>query len=95
MRVRFFAYIRNYTGCSEGDYPLQPTIGKLARALCDRYGKNLSSKIFPNGYSKGDEEFGAEIIILINGRHVCHLQGEATPLKDDDRVDIFPVVAGG
>ncbi|MDR0464661.1 MAG: MoaD family protein [Treponema sp.] len=95
MRVRFFAYIRNFTGCSEADFSHKETAGELARFLCDRYGKNLSLKIFPGGYSKGDEEFGPEIIILVNGRHVCHLQRTKTPLNDDDRVDIFPVVAGG
>ena len=95
MRVRFFAYLRNFTKCAEADLPHQETIGALARLLCDRYGEKMQQKIFPGGYSKGDEEFGPEIIILINGRHVSHLQGAATILNPDDRVDIFPLVAGG
>ena len=92
MRVRFFAYIRNFTGCAEADIPYEETAGALARSLCNRYGDKLRQKIFPDGNS---EEFGPEIIILINGRHVCHYQGPATPLNPDDRVDVFPVVAGG
>ena len=95
MRVRFFAYIRNFTGCAETDIPVQETAGALARLLCERYGDKLRQKIYPNGCDEGNEEFGPEIIILINGRHVCHLQGQATLLNEDDRVDIFPVVAGG
>ena len=94
MRVRFFAYIRKITSCTEADFPCQETAGALARSLCDHYGEALRQKIFPPGRSD-DEEFSSEIIILINGRHVSHLGGPAAPLKDDDRVDIFPVVAGG
>lgn len=93
MRVRFFAYIRNMTGCTEAEIPYQETAGSLARSLCERYGSQLKHKIFPDGC--GEEKFGPEIIILINGRHVSHLGGYAAPLKPDDHVDIFPVVAGG
>ena len=99
MRVRFFAYIRNFTGCAEADLPYEETAGALARSLCTRYGDKLGEKIFPAGTGgadgKGPAEFGPEIIILINGRHVSHLGGAAAPLNPDDRVDIFPVVAGG
>jgi len=42
-----------------------------------------------------EEKFGPEIIFLVNGRHVNHLGGPAALLKSDDRVDVFPVVAGG
>ena len=106
MRVRFFAYIRNFTKCAEADIPYKETIGALARSLCDIYGDALRQKIFPSDISSGkgtpkrskttgEEQFGSEIIILINGRHVGHLGGIAAPLNPDDRVDIFPVVAGG
>ena len=147
MRVRFFAYLRNITGCVEADIPYRETAGALARLLCERYGEKLRQKIFPAGgeprlsasaevpgnsagksggadkpeygiipegknmpeSSAGaagpnqsfagsppaEEEFGPEIIFLINGRHVTHLGGPAAPLNPDDRVDVFPVVAGG
>ena len=102
MQVRFFAYLRNITGCLEADIPYQETAGALAHSLCEIYGEKLRQKIFPEdpGLSKNDsrkegEFFGPEIIILINGRHVCHMGGLAAPLKPEDRVDVFPVVAGG
>ena len=91
MRVRFFAYLRDFTGCAETDIPYRETIGALARSLCDLYGDRLREKILS---TKGDQ-FSPEIIILINGRHVSHLGGPAAPLNPDDRVDIFPMVAGG
>ena len=92
MRVRFFAYIRNFTGCAEADIPYQETAGALAHSLCKRYGSKLQQKFFP---SDNEDTFGPEIIVLINGRHVIHLGGVNAPLQPDDRVDIFPVVAGG
>ena len=93
MRVRFFAYLRNITGCIEADIPYQKNAGALACSLCDLYGEKLRQKIFPSGNS--EKEFGPEIIFLINGRHVNHLGGPAACLSPDDRVDVFPVVAGG
>jgi len=115
VRVRFFAYLRNITGCAEADVPYSETVGSLARSLCDLYGEKLKEKIFPQGNKEasptmlaspttlasstpltGEEtQIGAEIIILINGRHINHLGGVAAPLKPDDRIDVFPVVAGG
>jgi molybdopterin synthase sulfur carrier subunit len=98
VRVRFFAYIRNFTGCAEADFPHEETVGALARTLCTCYGEKLRQKIFPDNKildASGTEQFGQEIIILINGRHVNHLGGPSAPLEPDDRVDIFPIVAGG
>jgi molybdopterin synthase sulfur carrier subunit len=95
MRVRFFASLRKFTGCVEAEIPYEDTAGALARSLCDRYGVNLRQKIFPVESPAAEGEFSPEIIILINGRHVSHLGGVAAPLKSDDRVDIFPIVAGG
>ena len=100
MRVRFFAYLREFTGCAEADIPYEKTAGALARSLCELYGEKIREKIFPSCDSggkgkKGKEKFGPEIIILINGRHVSHLGGFNAPLEPDDRVDVFPMVAGG
>ena len=101
MRVRFFAFIRDITGCAEADVPYQETAGALARSLCEKYGEKLRQKIFPEDDASGKkvkgkaEKFGPEIIVLVNGRHVNHLGGPAAPLNPEDRVDFFPVVAGG
>ena len=99
MRVRFFAFIRNETGCAEAEIPYEETLGALARSLCAKYGEGLRQKIYSIDKSanaaNGPEEFSKEIIFLINGRHMNHLGGAAAPLKPDDRVDVFPVVAGG
>ena len=90
MCVKFFAYLRDYTGCSETDVSSASTIGDLARILCERYGSRLREKLLT-----ADGVLGPEIIIMINGRHVSHLGGIDAPLKSDDTVQIFPMVAGG
>jgi molybdopterin synthase sulfur carrier subunit len=101
VRVRFFAHLRNITNCAEADVPCKETAGALARSLCDLYGEKLRQKFFPAGNAEvpveipKEDQLGAEIIFLVNGRHISHLGGLAAPLKPDDRVDIFPVVAGG
>ena len=98
MRIRFFAQLRTITGCAEVDLPYRETIGALVRSLCELYGETLRKKIFTascGAPGAGEDEFGPDIIILINGRHVNHLGGAAAALNPDDRVDIFPVVAGG
>jgi len=90
MRVKFFAYLRDYTNCSETDVPAAPTVGDLARILAERYGPKLGGKLLgPDG------ELGEEIVVMINGRHVVHLGGIDARLRDEDLVQIFPLVAGG
>ncbi len=36
-----------------------------------------------------------DYIYLVNGRNIVFLQNEKTPLKNGDRVTIFPPVGGG
>jgi len=90
MRVKFFAYLRDYTNCSETDVPAVPTIRELTQILGERYGSKLGERLLA-----ADGELGSEIVIMINGRHVVHLGGIDAPLKDDDVVQMFPLVAGG
>lgn len=91
MRVKFFAYLRDFTGCNEADFPYYDTAGKLARALCERYGQKLRGKML----NAEENDFGKEIIVLINGRHTAHLGGFDAPLNENDTVFVFPMVAGG
>ena len=90
MRVKFFAYLRDYTGCPETEVASAATIGDLARILGERYGPKIRDKLL-----SADGELGSEIILMINGRHVAHLGGINAPLNSDDTVQIFPLVAGG
>jgi sulfur-carrier protein len=89
MKVLFFAYIRDYTKCKDVDMDCCHDIRSLLEKLSEKYGQGFRHKIF-----KG-ENLSSEIIILINGRHISHLDGMSTELHEDDEISIFPVVAGG
>ncbi|MEG2642748.1 MAG: MoaD family protein [Eubacterium sp.] len=91
MKVKFFAYIRDYTGTKAIDMEAVPDVYTLIHELSDRYGKDFRGVAL----APGGETLGDEIIILVNGRHVEHLNGIHTPLVPSDTVAIFPVVAGG
>ena len=91
MQVKFFAYIRDYTGCKSIDFPYCKTIKDLTNSLCEKYGDKLRNKMLSHDGSK----LGEEIIILVNGKNVVHLAGINTKLISTDVISIFPVVAGG
>lgn len=89
MEVKFFAYIRDYTNCKETKLAYEGTVEELLIKLSDIYGERFRSKVF------NKNELSKEIIILVNGRHIVHLDGIKTKLESDDIISIFPVVAGG
>lgn len=89
MKVKFFAYLRDFTKTKEVDINGCRTVLELLTRLSDKYGNNLKDKLYKNG------ELSNEIIILVNGRHIVHLNGINTEIKENDEISIFPVVAGG
>lgn len=89
MVIKFFAYIRDYTGSKEIIIDRCPTLRELLDKLCSKYGKRFSEKIFIR------DRLSDDIIILVNGRHILHLQGLDTNLDENDEISIFPKVAGG
>ncbi len=90
MTVKYFATIRTYTGETERRVEDAPAdLRELVTALAGRYGTSFRRAVL------SDDELNGEIIILVNGRNVLYLQGLDTPLKADDEVSIFPMVAGG
>ncbi|MBA1335649.1 MAG: hypothetical protein HPY66_1275 [Firmicutes bacterium] len=90
MKIKFFAYIRDYTGSKEIEYNRCATVQELLDELCIKYGIKFRKLIFTD-----DHQLSDEIIILVNGRSIVHLNFLNTPLKQDDEISIFPVVAGG
>ena len=89
MKVKFFAYIRDYTKTKEITIAHYKTLEELLLKLCEMYGKQFKNKVFKNA------QLSDEVIILVNGRNIFHLQGLKTPLSPKDEISIFPVVAGG
>ena len=90
MTIKYFAYLRNITGCKQEPWPAEPDVRALLRALCNKHGDALRRKLFiPGSENPGD------VIIMVNGRHIAHIGGLEAALRDEDTVQIFPVVAGG
>lgn len=89
MKVKYFAYLRDYTGSKEIEAEHCESLRELLIMLCDRHGPRFKGKIFKN------DGLSDEIIIMVNGRNIVHLQGLDTLLSPEDEISIFPVVAGG
>lgn len=67
----------------------EPDLRALLKGLGAQYGAAFETRIF-----EGDR-ISDTIIIFINGRDIVYLNGLDSPLKVDDVVAVFPVVAGG
>lgn len=93
MIVKFFAYYRDndFAGCKETSVQPVKTLKELGEVLADRYGNKFRDEYF----DASGEAIGEKTIILVNGRRAEFLNGINTELKDEDTVQIFPVVAGG
>jgi len=89
MTIQYFADFRNVTGCKQEQWPYEPDVSATLHSLCAKYSAMRKKVFLP-----GTEELGA-VVILVNGRHIAHLKGLETPLRQSDTVQIFPVVAGG
>ena len=90
MRVKYFANVRNLTGCLEEawDRPAAD-LRQLVAGLAEVHGSAFRDRV-----REGDR-LNPTIIILVNGQSVVHLGGLDTPLAPDDTVVFFPMVAGG
>ena len=90
MIIRYFADILALTGRGEETWTnAVPDMRSLLQGLAAQYGSAFEKRIF-----EGDQ-LNKAITIFINGRDVAHLKGIDSPLKSDNVVAIFPIVAGG
>ena len=90
MLVKFLATYRQITGCKSCDVPAPQDVLALMAELSARWPKFRNLILSEDGTDKGND-----VIILVNGRHIEHLDGIATKLTEDDYVVITPLVAGG
>ena len=91
MQVKFFATYRELTHCNKLELPAPAHVHALLWELSARFGREMRDKLL----SADGEALGQDAIVLVNGRHIVHLQGLATPLDEQDTVAVFPLVAGG
>ena len=90
MLVKFFATYRQIAGCKSCDVPAPGNVLALLEELAARWPAFRKLVLSPDGTDKGDD-----VIIMVNGRHIDHLDGVNTPLSEDDYVAVTPLVAGG
>lgn len=90
MTVKFFANLRPITKVKETSVAAPKDIRELLLLLSSLYGKELRNKLLTK-----DDRLHPDMIVLLNGRHIEHLQGEDTSLSDEDLVSFFPRIAGG
>ena len=90
MVVRYFADIRTLARTDEEQRSsVPPTLNDLLAILAAEKGAAFEKRVFEGG------KLSNTMIILVNGRNILHLNGVHTPLKPDDVVAVFPMVAGG
>ena len=90
MLVKFLATYRQIAECKSCDVPAPQDVLALMDELSQRWPAFRELILSEDGTDKGDD-----VIILVNGRHIEHLDGVATKLTEDDYVVITPLVAGG
>lgn len=90
MLVKFFATYRQITGCRTCEVPAPANVLTLMHDLAQRWPAFRSLVLNEDGTGLGDG-----VIVLVNGRHIEHLDGADTALTEQDYVAVTPLVAGG
>ena len=90
MLVKFFATYRQITGCRTMEMPACEDVLALLHELSRRWPDFRPLLVSIDGTDVGDDA-----IVLVNGRHIDHLDGAQTKLCTGDSVALTPLVAGG
>lgn len=90
MLVKFFATYRSITGCRSCDIPAPDDVLGLMHELARLWPAFRDLVLNEDGTDRGDD-----VIVLVNGRHIEHLDGVRTRLSESDYVAVTPLVAGG
>jgi MoaD family protein len=91
MQVKLYASLRQKVGLKqvEVEVPPEPIIKDVLLNLATRY-PTLKEHIF-----SADGSLVNHVHVIVNGQSIRHLQGLDTPIKPEDKVDIFPPLVGG
>ena len=93
VKVQTILDLKKVLGKRELEFlvPERSTVTDLLRKMVERWGEELSSRLF----EPGSHRLFAHIQIMVNGRAMAFLKGMETVLQDGDDVLILPPVAGG
>jgi molybdopterin synthase sulfur carrier subunit len=88
VTIRYFGPFRDLTKTTEEEVPGGQTVRDLLALLEARYGETFSP-------SEKPVPVAGRLILLVNGRHVQHLDGLETHLSEKDVLSVFPLIGGG
>ncbi len=88
VKVKLYATLKEIIG-KDTIFVEAKTVREAIDNLIKLY-PELSNVIIENNGNLKDD-----YIYLVNGRNIVFLQNEETPLKEGDKVTIFPPVGGG
>jgi molybdopterin synthase sulfur carrier subunit len=88
MKVKLLATLRNITGNSEVELEAD-NVEEVMDILISIYDTDMKDELLEDG------ELKEEVTVLVNGRNILYLDGVNTLLDENDKVTIFPRVAGG
>ena len=92
MDVNFFATLREVAGARTVSFDVAAgaTVQELLAVVIDRF-PPMREELFDE-----DGELFGHVHVFINGQDAPHLdRALETPLKETDKVDLFPAVGGG
>ena len=90
MQVKFFATYRQVAGCKTCRIEAPRDVRALLGVLTDRWPEFRTLLLTEDGTDKSND-----VLILVNGHLIAHLDGLETKLSDKDAVAISPVIGGG
>jgi len=91
--VRLFNLLSKSIGKKELELDSIENVRDLLQYLSEVYGEKADKWIWQG---KGERRtLMTGTLILVNGKHVYHLQGLDTKLNDSDVISIFPPSGGG
>ena len=90
VRVDFYATLQRVFATRSMRFDLDPsaTVGQLLAQLCKTDGER-------NSIFQSPETIRKDVRVLRNGRDINFLNGLGTQLHGEDKIAIFPPVAGG
>jgi len=93
VKVQTILDLKRIVGKREVEFlvPNGSTVADLLRNMAERWGEELSSRLF----EPGTHRLFSHIQIMVNGRAMAFLKGIETVLQDGDDVLILPPAAGG
>jgi MoaD family protein len=93
VKVRTILDLKKIIGSREVEFsvPKQSTLAKLLATMAERWGEELSSRLFkPNSLSPLPH-----IRLMVNGQDIAFLNRLETELQEGDEILILPPVSGG